>query len=405
MARANTKTWLSLGRWCQIMGINPIQFNQLYSTHVPTESYCGDAWFQYNWQKADAISREDLAYAIKQAEDKISQFVGYNLMPDWKTEEYQRTIRPISPELYSTGIQPRGTAKSITADLGYLISGGFRSSSLVIAGTAIGISDDDGDGFSENATAIFPTTVTEEEELHAYFPSRNGDDAYEIRPLKSVSIAGGWATIVMNTWDTVDPDLQEGFTVDTLDGDAPATYVTTVDIYRVYNDPSTQVQFLWESLPDYCGCGNSGCAQCERSSQYGCLTVRDERLGWFIYRPATWNSGTGQFDSAEWSLGREPEAMRLWYLSGWKNQTNPYTKLDAYWETAVAYYAVALLDRPMCGCDNFKTFVSHWQEDLAYVGNQSHSFKISPSIQDNTFGTRRGAIYAFQRAKDRAIAK
>lgn len=405
MSRASTYTWLPLDRWAEILGLSPLHFNQFTSEYITSQSYCGDVWYQYNWQGADKTSREEIAFTIKQAEDKLSEFVGFNLIPDWEVDERQRTKRPISPELFGGGYQPRWTAKSITADKGYIITGGIQAKELIDTPTVVR-TDEDGDGYKETVTATVVTTVTSEDEIRVYFPGEDGADEWEIRPLKKVTISGGTATIVFRSWQIPDPDVWESMTISTIDGDDDGNYITTVDVYRVYNDPSQMVQFLWEGIPNSCGCGDDECAECAKSSQYGCLSVRDERLGFFMYRPATYDEDTGQYVSACWSVDREPESMRLWYLSGWQNKklARPLVTMDSFWEHAVAYYAASMLERPICGCNNAAEFVKSWMEDLARVGTD-HSWQITSSIQDNTFGSRRGAVYAFQRAKDKRIAK
>lgn len=406
MSRASTYTWLPLDRWAEIMGIHPFHFNQLTSAMINSQSFCGDAWYQYDWAHADRTSRETIARLIKEAEDKISEFVGFNLIPDWVVDERQRTTRPITPELFSGGYQPRWTAKSITANKGWLVSGGIQSKDLVSANEVVVRTDEDGDGYSETVTITFPTSVTDPNELRVYYSGKDAEDEWEIRPLKKVSIVAGVATITLYSWQIVDPVYWEQMVIDLIDGDDVANYVVDVDIYRVYNDPSQMVQFLWESIPNTCGCGESECAECSKSSQYGCLSVRNERLGFLTYRPATYDSDTGQFTSAEWAVCREPEAMRLWYYAGWQNTrlARPKVQMDPYWELAVAYYAASLLERPICGCNNAAEFVKSWMEDLARVGTD-HSWQTTESQKDNTFGSRRGAIYAYQKAKDRRIAR
>lgn len=408
MARASTYTWLPLDRWAEIIGLHPMHFNQFTSAYIQSQSFCGDIWYQYDWMYADKTSRESIAFAIKQAEDKISEFVGFNLIPDWELDERHRTVRPAPPELFGMAVQPRWTAKSITTNKGWIISGGIQTKELIGRGQdAVVLTDEDGDGYSETATVTVATTVTNEDEIRVYFPGESGADEWEIRPLRSVSIAGGFATIVFWAWQIPDPDLWEQMTMPTIDGDDPENYIDEVDVYRVYNDPSSMVSFLWEGIPNTCGCGDVDCAECEKYTQDGCLTVRDERLGLFTYRPADWDADTGQYQSTDWAVcSREPDSMRLWYYSGWQNTKLPRPKLqmDSYWEHAVAYYAASLLERPICGCNNAAEFVKQWMEDTARVGTD-HSWQISPSQRDNTFGSKRGAIYAFQRAKDRRIAR
>lgn len=146
MARAETKTWLSLDRWAEIVGINPIHFNQLASTEFP--DLCGQPWYQFDWQDADRVGREAIAQAIRLAERRMSKYLGYNLLPDW-TDEIVKTPRPASPELFGNAINPRWARKSVNASKSHIISGGIKASTLIEAGAAIVRTDGDADTYKE----------------------------------------------------------------------------------------------------------------------------------------------------------------------------------------------------------------------------------------------------------------
>jgi hypothetical protein len=136
MARAKTKTWLPLDRWFELIGIHPLHANQLISnTYFPNANVaCGLNWFQYAWQNANRISREDIALAIRQAENAISNEVGYHLLPDWipLDADYgspERVLfdKPGVPELLNrVGTDIRGQFASIKLSRGWVISGGVR---------------------------------------------------------------------------------------------------------------------------------------------------------------------------------------------------------------------------------------------------------------------------------------
>lgn len=402
MARADTLTWLSIDRYAAIMGINPLVINGVTST-VINASLCNDIWYQYAYQRSNQVSREDLAQAIQDAERQIANYVGYNLLPDWIVDERQPTVRPARRELYgAAGLNFRGQAKSVTVKKGYVVSGGIKAWTLIDDAAAIVYSDADGDGYDETATVTVTTTVSACE-IRAFFPvtqigaSLAGSDKWEIRPIK-VTKSGNTATITFRREQVPLPDLWEALNASSIDGDVDANFLTTVDVYRVYNDPQQQVYFLWEQ-PDCSLCSGSGCAACEQATQTGCLTVRDTRLGILAYNPAEWDSTDEEFDSAEYTECREPDRLRLWYYAGWTDEslTCPRTTLDPYWERAVAYYATALLDRQFCDCNNAEHFAEHWREDLAR-NSESHSFQNINALLGSPFGTTRGGWYAWQRA-------
>lgn len=397
MARANTVTWLSLDEFAAILGINPLAFNGLASNRFNNIT-CGDIFFQYDWQHSDRIGRDTIAQAIQQAEMEISAEAGFNLMPAWTEGERIEYPQPAVPGGYGVGgLNPRGMWKSVEARRGYLISGGVRTKTLIEAGAAIVRTDADGDGYAETCTVTIATSLTDINDIRIYYPGEGGADEWEIRPAK-VTLSGGNAVIVFKAWQVPDADQLERLDADPLDGDAAASYETTVDVYRVYNDPSTQLQFIWENVPymtDSC-CGS--CVACQLGTQAGCFHLRDTRLGMVVPVPASWNAGSQSFDATEWSVCREPDQVRLWYVSGYIDQrvARPYVELSPYWKAAVAYFAASKFDRPVCGCSNVAQFIDKWRRDAAFSSQEEGGFSVTAEMMSNKLGTTMGALYAYR---------
>lgn len=302
MARASTPTLLPLYRWAQLMGISPLNFCQIGADAHP-QTGCGHIIYQYDWQNADAVGRESIASAIRQAEDILADLVGYRLLPSWEVDEFERTTRPARRELYNVSLKGvRSQLQSVQTKLGHVISGGIQAKAVIAAGQTVTYSDQDGDGYNERARVTVTTTVTDPDEIAIFFPGESGADEWEIKPIK-VSIASGTATIDFRREQLPNPDLWERLDAAEIDGDIDANFLTTVDVYRRYNDPQQQVQLMWEPLPEsFCGCGDDSCISCNWSTQFGCMMARDNRLGLFTYRPASWNATTEDFDEAEPSV-------------------------------------------------------------------------------------------------------
>lgn len=419
MARAETITKLPLDRWAQIIGIHPAHFNGVYFGDSPT--VCQQPWMQQPWQAADRVGREEVALAIAQAEADIEAQLGYRLMPSWEVDEWRPTVRPWRPELANLSVTDiRGFGQIAFANWGYFVSGGVKASDLIEAEVAIVYTDEDNDDYDEIATV----TVTVDEgqdpcEIHIYYPVSHtmvltgGDDRWEIRPI-TVSIVGTTATIRFHREQAVFPDLySDYFPPDDdshlrgVDGAIDGNFLTAVDVYRVYNDPQTQVTMMWEPLGSGCSCNGSGCERCAYATQTGCLMVRgDPRQSIVVYQPGEWDADTQQFTSLAYAVGRQPDIARLYYLAGWQSKglSCPLAQMDPDWARAVAYYAASLLDRPICECNNIKSWVDYWQRDLAVAG-VDESLRVPDSMLDNPFGTRRGAVFAWQRVKDKMIGK
>ncbi len=304
---------------------------------------------------------------------------------------------------------------------GRFISGGIEAKTLIEAGAAVVYSDADLDGYPETATVIVNTTVTDPAELAVYYPGEGADDGWEIRPLRSQVIVAGVATLVMWRHQLPLPELLEALVPEAIDGDDNANFLTTVDVYRHWNDPQQQVQFLWSPLPlwfadgiggfasqgcDFCaGVGGLGgiCPACQAATQWGCLLGRDYDQGIVHYSPAVWDPEQGAYQRSLWAGWRAPDRLRLWYYAGWQDQRQklPTLQMEPSWARAVTYLALTLLTREMCNCNNLQALVRHWREDLALEDSSptgSTRFQIDKRPLGNPFGTTRGAIFAWQNA-------
>lgn len=402
MARSNYKTWLSLDEFSQILGFDPLAFNQLSSATLRRNNVCGDIFFQSDWMHSDRIGRDTIALAIQQAEQEMSQEAGFNLMPDWTVEERLAYPKPALPENYGYGLNVRWQMKSVEALKGFLVSGGMRAKSVIQLANAVVRTDSDGDGYAETCTVSVPVTITDINEIHAYHPGMGGVDEWEIRPIK-VSVGGGFATIIFKAWQIVSSSTLEALDPAPIDGDDPANYETTIDVYRVYNDTATQLQFLWENDPNCCGT----CTACQLGTQSGCFILRDQRLGFIVPSPASYDAATDTWTSQEWGACREPDQLKLWYLSGWRdmNESRPYAELSNRWKFAVAVFAVSKFERAVCGCSNINQFVEKWRRDAAFSSMNEGGFTVTAEIAANRLGTSMGALYAWRQVQKYVVNK
>lgn len=399
-------TKLSLSRFAAIMGISPIHFWGVQFTDAdgnPTTQRvgCDNSYPQYEWQDAGAASREEIARCIARAEADIEEYLGYRLLPDWEFEEWRPFPRPHRPELINIGFRDiRGFPLSVKSRWGNVITGGVRAKTLMAAASAIVWSDVDGDGYKETGTVTVATALTDASEIQVFYPGHTGEDRWRIRPI-TVTFGGGNATIRFRREMCVLESILESIDVNPIvaNGGVDADFLGTVDVYRVYNDPSTQVTFMWEPQVT-CGCGNTSCLNCRYTVQPGCFHLReDPRLGLIVPWPGTWNAATATFSTDSWADSRTPDMVRLFYYAGLRDQrqTYPTVDLDPDWARTVAFYAAALLDRPPCGCNS--EMFDRWRADLAFSSGAEElaSYQLSPRDLDNPFGTRRGAVYAWRR--------
>jgi hypothetical protein len=403
----STPTKLSLSRWAELMGINPLHFNQVNLPGVNIG--CSDIWLQYQWQSADHIAREELAFAIAEAESKIENVLGYRLAPSWEVEEWHKTTPAFDRTLFNVHMGDiRGQRQTVKANWGYFISGGIQSKEVIEADSAITYSDVDSDDYFETAQISVITTVQDKNEICLFHPGKDGQDDFEIKPIEVVSLTGGTAVIRVRRELLVKDEFLHLFEIVPIDGYDDDFFLDTVDVYRRYNDPQTQVSFLWEPFAGgtCTSCSGSGCDVCAYSAQAGCLILRgDPRNSQVGYWPGEWDGTNFNFDTVPWAVGRQPDLVRLFYYSGWRNKTQRYVnRMDSQWERVVAYMACAYLDRPTCAC--IQAAVDYWRTDLLLATGDEDGkaiFSQPSGVLDNPFGSRRGEVNAWRKVRREAI--
>lgn len=413
MARAETVTLLSLDRFFTHIGVDPLSANGLTSSLL-TPLACSSVLYQYAWQSPAQAGREEYANALSQAESDIAAYVGYWPAPTYTKDEQRMTVRPQDPTLVTAGVSPwsyggfgygagnaRWFPKSVNLRYGKFISGGVKAKTLIEAGATVTYSDEDGDTFPETATVVVTTAVDELCEIHLFDPGKSGADSWEIRPITVTAGPGaGEVTITCQRAQCVLPGLWDAFNAGTtvLDADDDDNFLEEVDVYRVYLDPSVQVNLITESA-GCLYCTGAGCQACGFAVATGCITGRDKRLGVVTFRPATWNAETLQFD-ADGYCWREADRLELSYLSGELNEDAacPRNTLTPFWERTIALLAMSYVVGMPCDCTAVKTFYNYCQTDLALSdGNTNQSYNSGDRVIRCPWGSRRGSVEAFAR--------
>jgi hypothetical protein len=205
----------------------------------------------------------------------------------------------------------------------------------------------------------------------------------------SVVFSSGTATITLRREQCVEEEFLETYgDVETVEGTDDANFLSTVDVGRVYLDPTAPMAFLWN---DGCACG---CEVCVHATQGGCLTVIDSKNGVVVAQPATYAAGL--WTHSVYNPCRLPDSARLWYRGGLAYNPTNYNVLDPEWERAIAYLAVSMLDRPLCSCNSMEKASVYWSEDLSLVTASSHFQTGRMSNIDNPLGSTRGALHAWR---------
>jgi len=422
MARASTPTLLSLDAFAAVLGWSPPAFNQGTSNIIFPNQNC-QVIRQYAWQYADAVSREEIAREIAQAELDIANYLGWWPAPRWIAQDVKMYPRFHRPDYWQVGgANVRGQRKSIKAAYGKIIEPGQRAATFISTATAQGapcsktFSDEDGDTFDETVTiSCTGITTTDECEIKVYFAGHNGEPEWEIRPPRTRTLAGGTFTATFWAWQLIDPDLWEALpnqnnTDARIDLDDVNVYVTEVDIYREYNDPTaTSAVFYWEPEPGtFAGgicdcCGGTGCVRCTLTEQDGCAHIRDANLGLLVPAPGTYSDDNAQWESAAWSVCRDPDEIKLYYYCGNLSQLNLAGRrcdgLSDQWARIITWMATARLKRPLCECGSAGALVEWLQTDLA-LATREQSYTVLWDELANPFGTKIGEMEAYRHCRN-----
>lgn len=420
MARASTPTLLALDEYAKVMGLAPAHFNQGWSSIVfPINNACSDIWFQYDWQHADSVSREELADAIQQAEEDIADALGWWPAPIWIAQDVKMYPRHHRPDVWRAGgANVRGAGVSIKARYGKIIEPGQRAVSTAplcepnVDDLTLEYLDWDHDGYPETVrVTCTDLTVTDVCEIKVYFDGHNGDPEWEIRPARTKTLTGGTFVATFWKWQFIDPDHWEE--IPAAAGDQPPTvnldtdvYVDEVDVYREYNDPTAvHCRLYWEpsplSISGTCSfCGGTGCTLCQLTVQDGCVHIRDAQRGTLVPVPGSYDADEGAWASESWSVCRDPDQVKLYYYCGdlsWRNlRGDVCDPLSNRWKRIIAGLATSRLDRPICACGNVAARFKRLQTDYAYVGRESGTYNIPWDLLSNPFGTRVGEVEAWK---------
>lgn len=384
MATAKIETLLSLDRFAQLTGISPVHFNQVA---LPGLETCGQVWFQYDWQKQESTSREEVARAVRSAEDSLEEYLGFSVLPKWYAD-----VKLTLPRGDGAHVSGR-----VTVPRSEYIMGGIRKQTLIEADAAIVYSSTNlYVGYDDLATITIaqPAGVTDPEEIALYYPSQDGSEGWRIKPIK-VTIAGNVITVTCARHQLVLWDRLEEYIPAAVDGTDDTKFLATADVYRVYNDPSVQGIFQLAN-----GCCGTGCAQCTILEQTSCIRGYSIKPGIIDIIPATWDADTLAYTQVPLACCGTPFAARLWWRGGWR-AANSFTNMDVMWEMAVARLALSRLEKPLCPCPGVQQKLHYWTEDLGESksqGTTSSTHQIPPYLRDCPWGYQRGALYAFSLA-------
>jgi hypothetical protein len=386
MTIASTETLMSLDQFAEILGIPPIHFAQGITAAYPDDAGCRSIWYQYSWMYPGKAGREELARAIAQAETLIAQLVGFWPAPKWLTETDQPYPRQGE---HSDGVgliyypaMSTGRRKTVGAKWGHFMAGGRRKVDLIALGVPISFPVDLDHGMA-TITTTWPGAVASQVPEVAVFTGTDTSPNQQIRHLNVTIGAGGVVTIRGRASQFLIPTLWDTNAV--IDGDAGASYLATVNLYRVYNSAEgysyAPVEFLWQSRSCYY-------PSVAPLVGYGTLQAWNIPSGIVTPIPATWDATTSLWTAVSFGLGDEPHMLRMFYQAGWP--LDPQGRVDEPFARAIAALATALLSVPICGCAQADKMSAWWQ------GYPEANDPVSFRQLECPWGAKRGMFEAYR---------
>lgn len=408
---------LSLESFRQQFSMMPWHFWQLSSAaHFPVNDDCNDLVYQYAWQANDSAGRSDLARAIANAEQRLSEHLEYSPTPHFNTATVkfpqipdptlQRANYAGSDSRFLSVKLPEGKIKRVGVEVRTLIDT-----------MALTYSDADGDGVDDTFTGSVSTTITDVSQIEVEFASADRwdgsgpGDKWVIDPLNIV-IAAGTATITGHAWQAVLPALYEsGAAIDPVDS---ANFAASLDVFWHYCDPTgftrdtAQAVLIWETrpFPFWATCLNCNSQSINSSDtdpaavSYALARVglRNADLGIVLIGEAIYNAANGMWGAVNMSNCRPPDRIDIRYKAGISLDANGL--ITQKWQGIIARLAAAELGKRVCACNSANRMIYEQQIDRAFGGDaRVEKFKMTADEEKSPFGYREGAIYAWRQVK------
>lgn len=342
---------LSLARYAELIQYDDCAFWGV-STGDQVNDPCRMFWTEFE--------RQEVANALLQAQIMLEDFIRYPLCRQWITGDYEGDGRLVDSQQWRNN--------PLITRWGMVIQGGVQVQTVLQAGATVSYA-------SEPATVTLSgVTIGSTDEVAVFYPGRDR----RVTP-SEMSYSGGTLTIRIPRCRLVKEDLLDEVTHDIgLDYNDVTNFVTTVDVERHYNDPSTQAVFVKDT-----DCGSSNL--CAETTQTGCIRIKDARLGIIQVAPGTYTDGAwrsslvcGGFDT-----------IRLNYQAGLKS-------INRDIENIILRLAHTLMAEEACGCDVAKRL---WHRD-------NYTPQILTAERLNCpFGAAMGAWFAYQWAKGNKLTR
>lgn len=340
---------LSLADYARIIGYDECAFfGVFYDGQISYD--CRTFWTE--WQ------RMDIFRALQEAQLLMEGVMGYPLCRKWMTG---------TPDDYGN-CDEQPYARQMLLRWGRFVSAGVRAETTLQAGAVI--------NYATEPATVGPIALTSgnTSEVKVYYPGTSR----EISP-SDITYATGNITIrIPRCRLTETPNtLDEGVDYNVLDN-----FLTTVDVKRVYNDPSVGA-VLAAPYSQQGLCAGDGCSEYTTT---GCIYPLNKTIGIVSVIPAVYSGGTW-VDSSYEQCGRQFSIVRFNYLAG-------LLYADTVLQNAIIRLAHARMAAEPCGC---KIVQALWERDRTVPQVLTRERLNCP------FGVNEGAWAAYKVAQTRKL--
>jgi hypothetical protein len=368
--------------------------------------------------------REDIRAAVALAQQKIRDYLGYRVFPEFVTREI-RFPRPNDPRMhYGQDMSTKGNYLSVNIGEGYVKSIGAETFEEINTAAGVTYSDENNDSLNDTATVsvIGVSSDVGVDDVVCYVPDGDRPDGtqgphekWQVFP-RSVAFDGGTLTIIFDSWVMLRPILLDGIQQTSKDPQTIANFMQSVQVYRRYTkaDGTTtddsQAVLIWEAdPPSFCDCSSSNPVIRTDPAAVGVAVARCgisyARTGDVLPGMAVYNATSDTWSGVNWSTCRQPDRVKIRYQAGADLSELTESNISSTdWTGIITRLAVAELSQHICACEGSNRYIDYWSEDLSQVdGNAGVLFRQTDRNLQNPFGTRRGHIDAWNRVKHLAL--
>lgn len=397
MANTTTQTILSLDRYAEIMGINPVAFNQgsMYPRCYTTCKECDQVWYQYAFQNPSTFSREELALLISQVEREVSRFLGAPLVPTYTSQYFPFKVHSaagFSTKRLERDYVPVHLGRYFSSLNGPLAYTKVKTVSLGDDMEILDSSDATYDSANGNCPDHIQITVpladlpdgVEYTDLRVSYADRYNSPKWEIAVFDR-EISGDNALLKVKPWLAGKRSLIELYQVaDDGSCDVPElnmlsrdSYAESLDIFYQYHDIEEPIATFHHKEP-------SQFPTSETTDGYA--VVDPSRKNFALAYPAQWDDTLSSWvqNTACGSTDFSGVTVRYWH--GYNGDITPF-------ERAIAHIVTARIPENVCGCScDREEWWRMWQQDMLMRTPDGAAYIPTVAVQESVFGQRRGEV-------------